>query len=194
MIRRSTWILLGAFVVVVGLAWYIQSSQDREAALATEPPGIALLFPIQSWEIISLQISDAQGEAVEVRRNAGGEWILVGLEQGEPDLDRIERAITNASGIRILSELESVPALEVIGLNPPQYRIAITLESGASMQVLIGNLTAMENGYYAHLEGEQVVIANKFNIDAILEILQESPVLPEPEQTPEPDEGSTVEP
>jgi hypothetical protein len=194
MIRRTTWIMLGIFGLIVLAAWYIHNSQGRETALAIETPGLALLFPVQGSEIVALRISDANGEVTEVRRDDTGEWTLVGLEQGQPDVGRIERAVSNASGIRILSQLETQPELSVIGLDNPLYRIAITLQGGQQLEALIGNLTAMENAYYARLSGERVVVANKFNLDAILEIHQDAPVIPEPEPTPEPDIQQTVEP
>jgi hypothetical protein len=56
MIRRNTWMLLGIFGLLVLAAWYIQNSQGREAALATETPGLALLFPVQGSEIVALSV------------------------------------------------------------------------------------------------------------------------------------------
>jgi hypothetical protein len=194
MIRRNTWVLLTLFGLLILAAWYLQDSQQREAALATETPAIALLFAVQNAEIVALSIRDSQGGRVEVIKDDGLGWTLVGLEGEEPDVARIERAVSNAAGIRILSQLETQPDLTVIGLENPEYRIAITLQDGEQLEAHIGHATAMENGYYARLPGGGVVVANKFNLDAILEIHQDLPVIPQPEPTPAPEIEQTAEP
>ncbi|MBE0411020.1 MAG: hypothetical protein IBX69_14970 [Anaerolineales bacterium] len=193
MIRRTTWILLGLFGLVVAVAWYLQSSQQQRAAQATETHGISLLFPLQEVSITALRIIDQHGHVVEVKRESEGEWVFLGLEDGEPDIARIERAVSNASGIRVLSSLESQPELALIGLENPAYRIVIILEGGQQMEAFIGDLTALGNGYYARVASEDVVVANKFNLDAIIDLLAEPPVLPAAELMSEPEIEQTEE-
>lgn len=194
MISRPTWVLLGLFVLVAGMGMYIQWSQDQAEALATDTPGIDLLFQIQGSAIVGLQVKAINGASIEVRRETDGAWTLLGYEENELDSNRIERAVTNASSLRILSTLESRPDLDFIGLNPSRYTIVLTLAGGERMQALIGNLSPIGNGYYVQLESDEVVVVNQFNLDAVLEILEDPPIMPEPDETAEPQENPTVEP
>lgn len=197
MIRRPTWILLGVFGLALGIAWYFQRLPNDSGGDATPTEGVTFLFATQANPIVTLRISDSVGNVVSVNKDVEGNWSLIEPESSEADQGRIEAAVMQAEGLRILSTLEAQPDLKVIGLDPPVYRLQVTLEDGQHQNAFIGDLTPTGSGYYGHLDGGQLQVLNKFNVDAILEILDEPPLAPTPTPptpSPEADATETTEP
>jgi hypothetical protein len=195
MIRRSTWIMLGAFVLVVAAALVFQRAQERSAAEATPTPGLTYLFDVQDETLIGLRISDAQENSVAVQRDEGGEWTLL-EPSGEPaDQSRVESAVSQAGTLRILSTLDQTLDLNVIGLDAPSYQISVTLASGRRITALIGSQTPTGSGYYAKVEdgGPQQVV-NKSSVDSLLELLTNPPIAPTPSPSPETTPAGTSTP
>jgi hypothetical protein len=182
MIRRSTWMLVALFAVMAGLAWYLQGNPIGGQAEATPTTGMSYLFPTEGSSITSLAISDRQGVSLEVQRDAEGAWTLVGQEGVEADVGRIESAVRHAETLRILSTLETQPDLAIIGLEPPEYRLSITLADGRQQVAFAGSATPTGSGYYAHLDGGELVVVNLFSMDGVLEIFKIPPVVEVPEE------------
>ena len=173
-------------------AFIYQQTRQDVLAEATPTAGLTYLFDAQGSEVIGLRITDAEGNSVAVQRGEGGEWELSEPE-GEPaDQARIESAAALVGTLRVLSTLEQEPEAEVIGLNPAEYRLAITLANGASQEALIGSETPTGSGYYARLEGGPLQVANKTSVDSVLELLSNPPISATP--TAEIEVTETVEP
>jgi Domain of unknown function (DUF4340) len=194
MIRRSTLILLGIFLILVLVAFFIQRSQDREGNEATPTPGVTLLIDTGGKTITGMRITASDGDLLELIKDAGGGWELVNLPDEAADETRIESAISNIEGLRVLSELESPPDLDVIALDPAAYSLTITLDDGSEIEAFIGAETPTQSGYYARQNGDKVVVVNGFNIDSLLELLSEPPILKTPTPSSEPEESITPGP
>ncbi len=184
MIRRSTWIMLGIFGLVLVVALFIQRTQQQADDEATPTPGLTYLFDVQESTIIALRITGADEVSVAVQRNEEGNWVLLEAENEQADQDRIGSAISQAETLRVLTTLEEEPDLDVIGLDHPQYRVSITLADGGIQVAVIGRETPTGSGYYARLEGNPLQVVNKSSVDSLLEILTDPPIAPTP--TPEP--------
>jgi len=192
MIRRSTWITLAIFGLVLATAVVIQQTQQRQAAQATPTAGLEVLFEVEGSDIIALRITSAEGDVVAVQRAEGGEWTLSEPENAPADQDRVGSAITQAESLRVLSTLEEEPDAGVIGLEPPQYQVTITLGDGGRQTALVGSETPTGSGYYARLQDGPLRVVNKSSLDLLLELLTDPPVA----ATASPEAGvtETVEP
>ena len=76
MIRRSTWIVLLVFLVVLAGFLYLQrSSQDEEIEI---PPTSTSqnLFELAEPDLASVTIQSSDGNTVELNRSEEGEWVL----------------------------------------------------------------------------------------------------------------------
>jgi hypothetical protein len=176
MIRRSTWIMVLVFVIVLGGALYWQRSRQGVEAGGTPTAAVSNLFDTEAQDINVLQLSDAEGNRVEVARGAGDTWTLVEPAGQPADETRINSAVLEAEGLRIVSSLEDPPQLDVIGLEPPRYRLAVTLADGQEQVAFIGDGTPTESGYYARRDGGPVVVVVKPAVDAILDLLTTPPI------------------
>lgn len=195
MIRRSTWITLAIFGLVLAAAVVIQQTQQRQAAQATPTAGLDFLFEVEGSDIIALRITSADGDVVAVQRDEEGEWTLSEPENAPADQDRVGSAITQAESLRVLSTLEEEPEAVAIGLEPPQYTITITLGDGQRQTALVGNETPTGSGYYARRQEGALRVVNKSSMDLVLEMLAEPPVPATAEaRTPEAEVTETVAP
>lgn len=177
MIRRSTWIWVGLFAVALVAAFVYQRTRENVQAEATPTAGLTYLFDVQDSEVIGLRITGAGGDTVAMQRGEGGEWALSEPEGGPADQSRIDSAVSQVETLRVLSTLEQEPEAAVIGLDPAEYRVAITLANGESQEALIGIETPTGSGYYARLEGGgPLQVANKTSVDTVLELLSDPPI------------------
>ncbi len=93
MIRRTTWIILGVFIVLLGLAWYLQRNKPAAAVQTTPTPERQYLFDIQESNIKKLEIANNQGQRVVLGRDASGVWSLQ-----DPKVDATDVAQAEVGG------------------------------------------------------------------------------------------------
>jgi hypothetical protein len=177
MIRRSTWVTLGIFAIVLVAAIIIRQTGQKAAADATPTPGSAYLFSAQDSAIIGLRITDTDENSVAVQRAEDGSWSLIQL-------------VSQAESLRVVSTLDTRPELTAIGLEPPQYRVAVTLADGQQQAAEIGSTTPTSSGYYARLEGGDLQVVSKTGLDSLVGMLTDPPIAP----TPTPETSSTETP
>jgi hypothetical protein len=190
MIRRSTWVTLGIFAIVLVAAIIIRQTGQKAAADATPTPGSAYLFSAQDSAIIGLRITDTDENSVAVQRAEDGSWSLVQPEGEQADQDRIDSLVSQAESLRVVSTLDTQPELTAIGLEPPQYRLSITLADGQQQVAEIGSTTPTNSGYYARLGGGDLQVVSKSGLDSLVGMLTDPPIAP----TPTPETSSTETP
>jgi hypothetical protein len=179
MIRRSTWILVGLFVILLVVALYLQRSGQLSEAQTTPTQGIAYLFDDLEGDVQHLLISAASGENLEVEGGPEGSWALVEPAGGQADEARIDSAVSQVQNLSIISELENPPALDQVSLDPPAYRMTITTADGQEYVAFIGDVTPIESGYYARRDGGPVVVVSKAAVDSLIGLVEMPPVVTE---------------
>lgn len=179
MIRRSTWILVGVFILTLAVAYYLQRSERLAETQATPTPGIAYLFDGLAGEIQNLRISAASGENLEVEGGPEGDWRLVEPAGGQADVARIDSAVSQVQNLRIVSEMENPPPVDQVNLDPPAYRLSVTTADGQEYVAFIGDVTTIQSGYYAHRDGGPVVVVSKPAVDSLIGLLETPPVVAE---------------
>lgn len=184
MIRRSTWLLLGIFlallVSVIVMRRLQAQDNDETAPTPTNPP----LFNREGLLITGLRISAIDDGLIDLNVDDEGNWTLVNLPAEIADASRIASAITTIEGLNLLTRLEDPPALDLIGLEPANYRIRVRYENGREGTLIIGVKTPTQNGYYVKEEDGTVGIISSFEIDSLLELLTSPPVVKTATPTP----------
>lgn len=181
MLKRSTLIVVGIFIILLVVAALILRNQDNveeESELATES---SYLIEIGESEIIAMDIQDSDGSKVVVSRDTDGKWILVEPPDETADEARIESVISQASTMRTVSILDLEVDLADLGLDQPKNWIVLTLSNGEQKTAFIGDVTPTNSGYYAYSSGVPVQVVNKANVDGVLGILTEPPILTQSE-------------
>ncbi len=194
MIRRTTWILVAIFVVLIAVAWILQRSSNSSEAGATPTSEVSYLFNTGDHSIVEMRISNAAGDAVEMKMNPDGSWNLVQPQDKEADTSRIESGISQAEGLQVVSSLDTGLSLDVIGLDPAAYEISVIYEDASSQLALIGDKTPTGSGYYAKLVDGPIQIVSPFSMDGILDLLKDPPIQPTPTPSTEPGATPSMEP
>jgi hypothetical protein len=83
--------------------------------------------------------------------------------------------------MRTVSILDLEVDLADLGLDQPKNWIVLTLSNGEQKTAFIGDVTPTNSGYYAYSSGVPVQVVNKANVDGVLGILTEPPILTQPE-------------
>ncbi len=184
--KRTTWVLVIIFVVVLGAAYVFQQHTMNTAASQTTPTATPEqnLLNIQSSALRSLRIEDAQGKTVALSRDASGKWTLTEPKPPATDTGRVEQAVSNLNGLLIMNKLVTPPPAQDTGLAKPAYTITLDTGSGQPQVVQIGTVTPTGTGYYAQLKGGPVVVVSKSSVDGLLDIFNTPPIQPTATLTP----------
>lgn len=184
MIRKPTLVLLVIFVVMAFGVVLWQKSRSEEEASTTPAPGIQFLFETGGRRISGIVIYDSLGGRVELQRLENDTWTLIDPADGVADETRIQSAVSEIEALRLLSDLESLPEKDIVGLDTPAYYIKVIFEDGQQKLAAIGNATPTGSGYYVSLDGGPVWVVNKMGVDNLVELLDDPPVIRTPTPTP----------
>jgi hypothetical protein len=179
MIRRSTWIILGIFLLLIAATLVWQRYGKQETAEITPTTEQELLLNLTS-KVVGLRIEGVGSQIVEVIRDEEGQWKLIVPEGNETETESVESAISELSNLRILSTFEQGLDLGSTGLVIPAYRITISLEDDQQISVDVGKATATGSGYYVRMGEKDVYVVSKYNLDSIIGLLQKPPIKPTP--------------
>lgn len=185
MIRRSTWITLAVFGVVLAFAlWWTKAwpTASREAQ-ATPPP--EPLWEVQSSDVADLRIDDLdEGRAVEVRRREEGGWEVVSPQGAVLGDDVVEMAVIWLASPRPRAVLSPGGNLADYGLAPPVARITLSLRDGSSRVLEVGGATPGGTTTYVRLPGaESVLVVSKYGLSQVLTLVDSAFA---PTETPAP--------
>jgi hypothetical protein len=186
MIRRTTWIVLLIFVVLVGIYWLVQRQPDDDAATGTPTVAPQLVFITGSDTIRAVRLEDSSGRMVQIEKDDQGTWSLTEPESGMADQERASTLVSQVSNLRSLAVVDTPPAPEVVGLAAPAYTLTITTIDGGRQLAKIGSLTPTSSGYYVEPGGGPLMVIAKGTIDALVENLDDPPIAPTPTVEPTP--------
>jgi hypothetical protein len=182
MVRRSTWIVLGIFVLLVGFAVVFQRYQTKQAenaatATPTVPP--VYLLHLGDAQINDIKIADNTGSYINLYLDqASSQWAIEGVPTDQADSSKIETLSTQLLSLQVQEVLTETISLASIGLDTPSYTITLTTASNSQSVTYIGMQTAIGSGYYVRENDGPVMIVSKSAIDQFINVLQEPPLLP----------------
>lgn len=196
MVRRSTWIVLGIFALLVGFAFFFQRYQGNKtesAATATPTAAPVYLFNLGDASVSGMKIEDNAGNSIDMFQDPIlSNWVIAGSPAEQADTATISSLSSQVKAMKVEETLiQSVP-LASIGLDPAAYTITITSSDGSKLVVDIGMKTVIGSGYYVKGFGGQVMIVSASAMESLLDLLKNPPILPTP--TPEVAPTGTVSP
>jgi hypothetical protein len=186
MIKRSTWIILAVLALVIGAYFLIKNRP--ESAPEETPTATVSAFIISEADglLKSLRIYDSKSNIFQMRRDANNVWNVVLPEPGAADQGLAGAAESQVGALRIVTTLETPPALSDIGLATPIYVLEFGFDDGVTHKLKVGNLAPTNSGYYAQYDDGNVYIVSQAGIDALLNLLAAPPYLPTATPTMEP--------
>ncbi|MFV1858028.1 MAG: DUF4340 domain-containing protein [Anaerolineales bacterium] len=173
MVRRSTWIALGAFAAVILSALILNQTQKEGPRPAATPPPDPL-WTVQSADIVALIIEDlTAGYLLQFERHEEDLWRMVRPEQGEAEVASVERAVSWLSSPNPRAKLTEVEDLSDYRLDLPEYRVTLLLSNGEKLSLMVGRETPTGGSRYIALPGtEGVWIVSTLGLDEVLDLLQ----------------------
>lgn len=168
MIRKSTWVVLGIFLVLGLAAIFLRWSPSSPMIQPTPTPASTAspyaLQGIASIDVNAITLDRAEGPVALVR-NGDLTWTRNGeliVEAG-----KVEELLANVLTMRVLAELAPDYQLDTLALNPPAQ--VITLETSAgTTRIAIGNGTPTGSGTYLQIDNKPAIVVSKYAIEAIL--------------------------
>lgn len=191
MIRRSTWIIFIIFLAILGGGLYFQKYKSEKNAQVTPTSTYGLLFTgFDQTQISGFEIDSSQGKKFLVTMEETGNWVVAGFPAEYTNTSSIDDMLAKIMALTVMSNLDTAPALEVIGLATPAYKFIVTLKDGQKKTAYIGKVTPTSSGYYGQLENGNPVVVGKYAVDNLINFLDKPPIAtPVPTVT----ETSTVE-
>lgn len=184
MLQRNTLILLGVFAVLLFGAILLQQNRGEEPAtndLPTSPP-LDYLFDFTGDSVVGVRVEGPEGRVAAFQQGPDGLWLLVEPPASPEETDQV--SISSATGqlatVRILSQLETLPGLDVLGLADPQYAIELTLASGNTLDIQVGNPSPTGNGLYVRVNGHSPVLVDRFVLEQFTRFVDFPPLVPTP--------------
>lgn len=201
MIRRSTWVLLAAFALVLGGAMIWTRSRPVSGS-TTNPeatPTLQPLWSVAATDIVGVRVENLQtGTVVEVRR--GDEqtpWKLVAPENVAADASRLEWAVTSLVSPRPQGILDLPADLEPFGLAQPAQRVTVFLAGNVARSLEVGRVSPAGGVFYVLSPGtDGILLLNEYSLSDVLSLIEDIPyaATPTPEPTPLPPTETSVLP
>ena len=168
MIRKSTWVVFGIFIVLglaaIFLRWSPSSPMIEPTATPASTASPFALQGLTSIDVNSITLDRAEG-SIALVRNADLTWTRNGdliVEAG-----KVEELLANVLTMRVLTELAPDYPLDTLALNPPAQ--VLTLETAAgTTRIAIGSGTPTESGTYLQIDNNPAIVVSKYAIEAIL--------------------------
>jgi hypothetical protein len=200
MIRRQTWIVLGVFVVVLagGLFWQqtrLKNEPESTPTMAALPQD-EFLFDLTGASIVQVKVERVEDQKVVELKRVDDAWQLLEPAGQETDSAAVESIVSSLLTARIVAKPTGAADLAVLGLQPPVYRVLVTLQNNEQVVINIGNLAGTGAGYYVLSSARVVYVVNQFGLSGLIQMVDAPPVVPTPtlEPTPEAAPETTLEP
>ncbi len=184
MIRRTTWVVLAIFGLLIGIYWLVQRQPADEPVAGTPTAAPQLVFITSLDAIQAVRLQDSAGRVVQIEKDAQGNWSLTEPEAGAADQQRATSLVSQVSNLRSLVVVTTPPEPEVVGLATPAYTLTITTSDGGRQVAKIGSTTPTNSGYYVEPGGGPLMVIAKGTIDGLLANLDDPPIAPTPTVEP----------
>ena len=178
MIKRSTWLMLAVFTLVIA-AYLIVRSRTSSGSTKLTPTATGTNFLITQADgtLQSLRIDDKQNHITQMQRDTSGTWIIALPTPGNADPSLAGAAETQVDALRIVTILDNQLKLKDAGLDFPSYTMDLVFTSGKQHVIEVGTLTPTNSGYYVRFDAGNIYVVSKDGIDALLNLVTAPPYL-----------------
>jgi len=159
----------------LGATWFWQRSQEKKVEDQPTPTAAPQLLDLEISTIRDLNLKDAQGKQLYLRRIGSGTWIMTEPVRQNVDYEKVNPVIDQLGVASMLSTLSTPPAPDQTGLDKPTYVLTITDQSGKKHITEIGSETPTQSGYYVRRDSV-VYVASKNDIDSLVDLFNNPPI------------------
>jgi hypothetical protein len=184
MIKRSTWILLAILMLATGAYFYLKHRPVKSAEATPTAPATSYLFTESDGPLASIRIYGRQANDIMLERNPSGVWTLVLPTPAPADQAQAGAAETQLGALEIVDVLQTLPALDTLGLTSPAHTIKVSFQNGIQHLLEVGDLAPTGSGYYVRFDNGKIYIISTSGIDALLNLLNNPPYVATETPTP----------
>ncbi len=181
MVRRTTWVLLLVFGVLIIFAWLFQRYQANKTeatTTGTPVPTAQMLYDLTISQIVDINITNSDGNSIDFTREPGSTtWVIKNLPAEQADSFQIESISSQLLSLQVVDTLTQDPPLDAVGLTDPAYTITMTTTDRKQIITYVGSLSVIGTGYYLRVDSGPVVLIDNVTMDDVLHLLKEPPVL-----------------
>jgi hypothetical protein len=184
MIRKSTFILLMIFIILVGFAFALQLGWFEKDIVEPTPalqPSLLDGFPMEN--LAALLVSGKEVAALEISKQPDGTWAITQPEGIHGDSGKIEQLLSSLYGLSPTSSVSANTPLEPLGISPDSLKITMINSSGEQLILKPGGLTPTGSGYFIQVDNNPAVVISKYGYEGFASLLQPESLL---SQTPTP--------
>ncbi len=197
MIRKPTLILLAVFVVMLAVAVFLQRTPGMNESQQTPSvtPYPKLLAGLASADVtqIGFETSQPAGQW-QIEKNSGQQWVFSEANGKTVDAGKVEQLLSSLTSMNVINSLEATTDLQPLGLDAPVATVVLTGKDGESYTLHVGNLTPPETGYYLQLNDGAPVVADKYAVEDVLNLLQPDQLAVATPTSPAPMEAISLTP
>jgi hypothetical protein len=176
MIKRSTWIMLVVFALVIAVYFIIRSRPSASATELTPTPiGSNFLITLADGTLQSLRINDKENHITQMQRDTSGAWIITQPTPGNADQSLAGAALTQIDALRIITILDNQLILKDAGLDIPSYTIELIFANGKQHLLEVGSRTPTNSGYYVRFDSGKIYVISQDGIDALVNLITAPP-------------------
>jgi len=177
---RLTLVLLIVALLLGGAVYYVQSTPATPTPSAQTTPVLSFL-PSDATQLEAT----GQGKSVVVAKVDAG-WQLKQPEEGPADQIRVDSLVSRLSTLTASKTIASPSSLAEYGLDQPKVRAQLTLKTGQSPTLLVGDQNPDKTTFYAKLPDSQTVYLIPVAVGGDLARLLTDPPKATPTPTPFP--------
>ena len=179
---RVTVVLLVVVVALGGVVFFVDQNPPTPTPSGA---GLATVMSFLSSDATQLEAA-AKDQSVVVARDPSGGWLLQKPEAAPADQLRVESIIASLAALSATRTLTEPGDLAQFGLAEPALTVKVSLKSGATKTLLLGDQSPDKAGYYAKLPDASAVYLIAASDGADLTQLMVSPPKATPTPTPPP--------
>lgn len=189
--QRAIYILVGLFLVLVGVVYYLQTNPEAASGGTLTPtPTTAAsvtLWALDQAKVQSFSVTDNEKKVTFAAQvDSTGIWSIT-LPTPEPaSQESLGTMPTTLGSLFVSQTITETTDLAAFGLVQPPYTLAVTQSDGKTFKANIGKKAPTGSAYYVLREGEtNVVLVGAPGLDTLLGFLTAPPVAtPTPTVTP----------
>ncbi len=150
MVKKSTWVIIIVFLVLV-VAMLLIEKYPVGPFLGdpTSTPQPAIIESIDYSQVKKIQIAGDTGK-VELE-NTDGTWIVSGEKEINASPEKVDELIYILENLDSKASLDPETPMETLGLVNPNQVIILETRDGSTYTIRIGSETPTGSGYYAQL-------------------------------------------
>jgi len=178
MIRKSTFLLLIVFLLLIGLAFALQQGWFEKSMIEPTPTTQPFLMDGTPEEnLVSLQVTENNLVTLELTKQSDGIWIITQPEGFQGNSGKIAQLFSSLYGLSPTSVVSANTPLEPLGISPDSMKINITTISGENIVLKPGGLTPTGSGYFIQVNSNPAVVISKYGYEGLASLLQLESIL-----------------